>query len=578
MLPAATGLTSAQSSEQYVPNELVVAFQPGFMPSGGHRWDPSFRKSVAVDGSLGVITYRLASGVDPVGLAHRLRVLPWVRYVEPNFRVRHMQAANDPWLSRQYGLDSTRSIAAWARYVPRGIAPLAIVDTGVDLTHPDLSEMLYRRNGAVVQVDLVHQDGDATDDNGHGTHCAGIAAAQTGNGIGVAGVGGVVPGPEVGVRIMPVKVLNANGEGTTAGVAQGIRWSVENGARVISLSLGSDSGARVMEDAVNFAVARGVVVVAAAGNEGAMSRSYPASYEAAISVAATDATDRLSAFSNYGPWVDLAAPGSSVYSTLMGGDYGWMSGTSMATPYVAGAAALLAAQAPNLTAGEIRAAMLGSAISMSFSDGRAIAGGRLDVAAALELVRTETDPLITGFSASTATLEHAGTVRFRVDLSRPVPAGGLRLPLSITPKVAAFPRFVRFLEGQTGKEFSFDFRTTPRPVTYRLVLQAPHDSAECTLRHLPLGVESLSLPTEVRSGGRITATVRLNMPAPNGRTRVRLSANGPIRVRGSIDFAPGTREQTVEVTAQRVRTARPATVTASLANSREQVLLTVLPN
>ncbi|HLO33511.1 MAG TPA: S8 family serine peptidase, partial [Anaerolineales bacterium] len=176
-------------------------------------------------------------------------------------------------------------------------------------------------------------DNNPQDDNGHGTHVAGIAAALCNNGTGVAGV-------SWGARLMPVKVLNAAGNGTYADVADGIIWAADHGAQIINLSLGGGNSSQMLQDAVDYAAAKSVVLVAAAGNAGRNSVFYPARYPNVIAVAATDPSNAHAGFSNYGPDVDLSAPGVSIYSTFPGG-YGYNNGTSMATPFVSGLAAIL---------------------------------------------------------------------------------------------------------------------------------------------------------------------------------------------------------------------------------------------
>src|SRR3990170_879710 len=172
------------------------------------------------------------------------------------------------------------------------------------------------------------------DTYGHGTHVAGIAAATAGNGVGVAGVC-----PRC--TILAVKVF-ADGSGSTSDftVAQGIVWAVDHGANVVNLSLGGPGSSAVAQAAVDYAWSRGVVVVAAAGNSGSSTLSYPAAYPNAIAVSATNSSDGLAGFSSYGSWVDLSAPDQGILSTVPGGDYASWSGTSMATPVVAGAAGL----------------------------------------------------------------------------------------------------------------------------------------------------------------------------------------------------------------------------------------------
>ncbi|MFQ5409969.1 MAG: S8 family serine peptidase, partial [Anaerolineales bacterium] len=206
--------------------------------------------------------------------------------------------------------------------------------------------------------DFVNRDDTAQDDNGHGTHVAGIAAAASNNGIGIAGV-------SWGARVMPVKVLSASGSGSYQDVASGIIWAADNGANVINLSLGGSSPSGVLENAVNYATNRGVLVVASAGNSGNSTPNYPAAYANAFAVAATDSSNNRASFSTFGGFVDIAAPGVSIYSTYFDDTYASLSGTSMSAPHVSGAAALLYSYSQYLdTAAEIRTALESTALDL----------------------------------------------------------------------------------------------------------------------------------------------------------------------------------------------------------------------
>jgi len=279
----------------------------------------------------------------------------------------------------QWGLGVVRAPGAWYTTHAGGVV-VAIVDSGIDLSHPDLTGVLWTNadeiagngidddgNGYVDDVhgyDLADSDPTPADANGHGTHVAGIAAAATNNGVGVAGTGW-------GATIMPVRVLDAQGEGGAWDVMNGIYYATDNGAQVINLSLGGYSnGCSYMEDAIAYAQAHGVLVIAAAGNDGNKSWFdpsdpgnwfYPAACEGVLGVAATDQSDVHAAFSNYGDWVDVAAPGVGIYSTYwrldLSGVYAQMSGTSMATPFVSGVAALVRARYPSLGWEEVATAI-----------------------------------------------------------------------------------------------------------------------------------------------------------------------------------------------------------------------------
>jgi subtilisin family serine protease len=218
--------------------------------------------------------------------------------------------------------------AAWDITTGRDDLVVAVIDSGVDLDHPDLAPRL------VPGIDVVNGDNVPDDDLGHGTMVAGIVAARTGNALGVAGVtwrGG----------IMPIKVLDADGEGNDFDIAYGIRWAADHGANVINLSLGNPGSSDTLQRAIDYAVAHNVVVVAAAGNSGSSVENWPAAARGVLAVGATDGANNRASWSNFGPWLDLMAPGTRIYSTATGIDpYALGSGTSYATPIVAGAALL----------------------------------------------------------------------------------------------------------------------------------------------------------------------------------------------------------------------------------------------
>lgn len=243
---------------------------------------------------------------------------------------------DDPEAGRQWALTTLRLPDAWRYSTGSGVV-VAVVDSGADTTHPDLADNL------VAGVDVVGAGVRTTvsDGNGHGTHVSGTVAAVTHNGVGVAGAAPLA-------KVMPVKVLNSSGSGYTDDVAEGVVYAVDHGAQVINLSLGSTSYNTVLAQAVSYARAQGVVVVAAAGNSRGSGSPvmYPAALPGVIAVAATDASDNDASFSNVGSYVDIAAPGVSIRSTVPGGGYASWSGTSMASPHVAAVAALLRAAVP----------------------------------------------------------------------------------------------------------------------------------------------------------------------------------------------------------------------------------------
>lgn len=257
---------------------------------------------------------------------------PNVAYAEPNFKAQAFGVTNDTSLSQQWGLfkidaANDAQISAWDVTTGSATVKIAVLDTGIEVSHPDLS-------GKVAASYNFTDSPTVSDLFGHGTHVAGIAAAATNNGNGVAGTG-------YNTEILNGKVLGDDGSGYYSWVASGITWAADQGAQVISMSLGGASSSKVLEDAVNYAWSKGSVVVAAAGNNGNSSPQYPGYYQNVISVAATDNNDNKAGFSTYGSWVDVAAPGVSIYSTYKGNSYALLSGTSMATPFAAGTCALI---------------------------------------------------------------------------------------------------------------------------------------------------------------------------------------------------------------------------------------------
>lgn len=256
--------------------------------------------------------------------------------------------SNDP--QRSYAFDNVTFEDAWYANTGTGII-VAVVDTGVQADHPDLAGQLLAGETILSGVSTPNV---AVDGNGHGTHVSGIIAALANNATGVTGAA-------PGVQILPVKAMGDGGSGLASDVAAGIDWAVLNHAKVINLSLGSGTDNALLAKSVSDAIAAGVVVVAAAGNDNNALASYPAAYDGVIGVASVDSSNMKSSFSNFGASVDLAAPGSLIKSTWTGGTYANDSGTSMASPFVAAAAALAMKKYPLETPAEITTRLENSA-------------------------------------------------------------------------------------------------------------------------------------------------------------------------------------------------------------------------
>ena len=294
-------------------------------------------------------TYRIinAKAVEiPEQAIAQIEKNPRVKYVEEDAKV-YALGETVPW-----GVDRIDAEIVHADNNKGAGVNVSIIDTGIYYTHPDLDEN-YKGG-----YDFVNDDDDPMDDNGHGTHCAGIVAAEDNN----IGVIGVAPG----AYLYGVKVLDSGGSGSYSDVAAGIEWSIDNKMQVISMSLGGSLDSQTLHDACDKAYEAGIVVVAAAGNDGTPpgrgdNVGYPAKYSSVIAVAATDSNDERARWSSTGPAVELAAPGVSINSTLPGEGYGKKSGTSMACPHVAGTAALVMIAYPSWTNADVRSQLQNTA-------------------------------------------------------------------------------------------------------------------------------------------------------------------------------------------------------------------------
>ena len=343
--------------------------------------------------ALGLRVLRVPPGQSAADFAERYAKNPLVEFAEPDFIAAVAAEPDDPLLGGgfQWALDRISASDAWGITQGSGGIQIAILDTGIDSSHPDLQ-------GKVAASVNFSNSATEQDMYGHGTHVAGIAGASTNNGVGIAGVG-------FDSSLMNVKVMGDNGTGGYSWVTQGVIWATDNGADVINLSLGAQFGSTALEEAIHYATARGVLVVAAAGNMSSDAPFYPAAYPEVIAVASTDYYDRLAPGSNYGSWVDVAAPGGNIYSTLPGSRYGNMAGTSMASPHVAGVAALVFAIASDdngdgSVIDEVRACIEDNADDIGIGG---IGGGRLNAGTATACSGGPAAPVSAGDVAGTIT-------------------------------------------------------------------------------------------------------------------------------------------------------------------------------
>ncbi|MBI3825940.1 MAG: S8 family serine peptidase [Candidatus Rokubacteria bacterium] len=402
--------------------EVLVKFRPGAtftsMLHVAYLADAAVAHPV---GTTGVQRMRSHSR-DVAALINDLALHPDVLYVEPNFIVRTTAAPNDPMFGSLWGLQNTgqtingapgvagadvKAVAAWTVTTGSRAAVVAVVDTGIDYTHPDLAANVWTApsaftvtiNGTPITCpagshgfNAITSSCDPRDDNNHGTHVSGTIGAAGNNGTGVAGVNWTA-------SIMGAKFLDASGSGSIANAINAIEFVIQAKAafaaggaanvRVLSNSWGGGGFSQAMLDEITKASANGMLFVAAAGNSSAnndVTAFYPADYAVAnvVAVAATTNTDALASFSNYGPHtVHLGAPGQDVLSTIRSGSYAYFSGTSMATPHVSGAAALILSQCGSLDTASLKGAILGNVDPIAPLAGKTVTGGRLNVSRAV---------------------------------------------------------------------------------------------------------------------------------------------------------------------------------------------------
>ncbi|MGQ9928625.1 MAG: S8 family peptidase [Chloroflexaceae bacterium] len=351
--PLAAHPLSAETGGALVAGEVIVRLRPGTSLTTAELAGSLAALRVSAAEPLApdapIYRLRLPATTDPEAAAARLTTTAGVAYAEPNRIRRISRTPNDPAFPQQWGLYNIQAPEAWT-ITTGGPAVVAVLDSGVDGEHPDLAGKVLPGYNAL------DSSANTRDDNGHGTAVAGLIAANTDNGAGIAGLCWEC-------RVLPVKVVDALGVGDDAGLARGILWAANNGARVINMSLGGEGDSRLLREAIDYAAGRGIVLVAASGNERQAGNpvTYPAAYPDVIAVGATGNDDSVTAFSNTGDYLDLAAPGVGLWTTLPGGNYGPPNGTSFSSPYVAAAAALVLSQRPDLGRADVRCILEASA-------------------------------------------------------------------------------------------------------------------------------------------------------------------------------------------------------------------------
>ena len=514
LLPAA-----AQADD----GDVIVRFRS--TADASERADTRRDADVRRQGSLpmpGLELVEPEAGVSASAAAAELNRDRDVLYAEPDAPRRALVVPSDRYFRAQWGLENVGQTVggsagtadadidapeAWDLSTGSPGVTVAVIDSGIDLGHPDLAPNLFQnageiaandidddRNGFVDDVtgwDFFDSDATPNDENGHGTHVAGTVAARGNDGVGVTGVAWAT-------SILPLRSLGPDGSGNVSDTIRAYSYAAEAGAEIINLSLGGDSSSRTEREAI--ASAAGVLFVAAAGNDGAdndTTASYPCNYDLpnVVCVAATDRSDGLAGFSNFGgQTVDLAAPGVAIASTYLDGKYALLDGTSMATPHVSGVAALLFALDPALSMMDARSALLTTVDPVGSLAGRTVTGGRLNAANALAAVarkpvpveRTTTEPP-PGAASEPPADEGSPDATSEGGASGPPPSASEPAPVIASPKV---------LPDRSPPMVTFSL-TSPRTIA-TFIRRGLRASIRCP--------EACRLSTRLRRGSRTLAT------------------------------------------------------------------------
>lgn len=398
------GVAGAELSTEFKPGELLVQFGPEVSAASARSSMQGYEAQyVRTLYGSDVELWQVPEGRE-LQIVERLNAEPFVEYAEPNYRIQAFDTVpNDPSFNKQWAHGIIESPAAWDMTTGSTGVTVAILDTGIDPSHPDLAGKI------VAGYDFVGNDPNPRDENGHGTHVAGIAAAITNNGVGVAGM-------DWQARIMPVRILDYEGGGYVSDMVSGIGWAKDHGADVVNLSLGGPYYSSPAQTAINQAHSSGLLIVASMGNRGDDVTQYPAAYNNVLAVAATDRFDSRAPYSSYGNHCDVAAPGGymtyyqdpdGIYSTMptypvymttveyFYNNYDYVHGTSQAAPHVSGLAALLWAVAPTLSPDEVQTAIETTAVDRGASGWDPYYGhGRIDAAAALAAYGSPQAPVL----------------------------------------------------------------------------------------------------------------------------------------------------------------------------------------
>jgi len=507
-----------------LPDELLVQVKPGVTESRARGILNEFGAQVS-DEIPQLRVKRIK--VPPHALERILESLnahEHMSFAEPNFLAEPMSIPNDYYYNSQWHLPKISAPEGWDLTTGAADIPIAILDTGVDPNHPDLQAKL------LPGYNFYDRNTDTSDVRGHGTAVAGAAAAISNNGRGVAGVAWRNP-------VLPLRISAPDGYATYSAMASAITYAADHGAKVINLSYGGENYSSTLQSAVDYAWSKGAVVVASAANYSTDTPYYPAACNHVVAVSATNTSDQLTSFSNYGNWVDVAAPGVSIYTTSRGGGYGAYSGTSFSSPVTAGLLALIFSANPSLTNQDVLDILTQNTDDLGAPGfDSTFAHGRINVSKSLQAAlekRQETDttpPLAIITSPSDGSVITGGVITVNVSATDNV--GVTKVELYVNGSLHST---------DTSSPYSFLWDSSQRPDgTYQFYAKA-YDAAGNTAQSGSISlnltrpqtdttppVVSISSPPDgsVITGGVITVNVSATDNV--GVTKVELYVNGSL--------------------------------------------------
>lgn len=589
-LPIGSQVKADLPEAPVVPGEVLVGFRParagGGLDSAGVSAALRLGDIAGFNSRLSAGRVKLRPGMSMAAAIAYLRGQPGVSYAEPNHVMHACAEPNDPdYKSWQYAPQIIKADLAWDIWKPRSQIVLAVVDTGVQASHPDLTDIVARdANGNVIGWNTLNNTANFADDGGHGTHCAGVALAHINNGTGPAGIAGWnpnVPNSDKYVKLMPIKALTAAGNGTDASVAAGITWAADNGAKVISVSASSTSASTTLSNAITYAWNKGCVLIAAAGNDASTAPEYPAAYPNVISVAATDETDTLLFYSQYGSWIKCAAPGTNVFSTYLNSTYSGMSGTSTAAPHVAAEAAAIMSQNPTLNNAQVNALICSQVDPVLPYQGQSLGtgAGRINIFKALSAAGDGL-PNLTTISFNPGTIPNAKTTTGTVQIGGPAPAGGILVALtSSDTSIVTVPATVSIPAGETSIAFTVTAKLVDANSTATITASASGKSVSGDVQVRGSIVSALtSNPASVGSKNSFVGTVTLDAPAPSTGGVVTLSDNsgGLVSMPATVTVPAGATSTTFNASVGSVTRRTSVTLEADLNGA--SVFATLLVN